>query len=533
MKKVTEKKKSGNLYRNFIQLLFVGSVTGIFAGAIATLFNIFAHHGEEISRNCYAYIRSNPLFIPVLLFALLGVAFLLGVAVNISSVIRGCGIPQAEGATRGGVKFTWWRDLILMFTACLLSVFAGLSIGPEGPSVFIGACAGDGVATLTKRNQMIKKYQITGGACTGLAVAANAPLTGIAFAFEEAYKRITPEVFICSFTSVIFGMLTRYILYGMLQMETASAFGSYIFQTMDLSAYGYALGAGVVCGLVGVGFYKFSFFLRRLFGKIRCKKDTLSHAVRITIAVLLGGCVSLLAVEAMGGGHHLIEKIGSGSVTQVEKIFSLPLVLTLLVILLLRFCITSVNIASGIPCGIFIPMLAIGACLGALLNQLWIKLGMPKEYCDLMVMLCMAAFFTTVVKAPITSIVMICEFTGSFAHLLPVIIAVGIGYFLGEMFRTDSIYEDLLVEYEKETGIRENAVREVFTLGVTKGALADKRQVRDILWPSGARVKEIERGEEKILPEGDTVLHGGDILTIVVKTDDPDRAKEDLLHILA
>lgn len=60
-----------------------------------------------------------------------------------------------------------------------------------------------------RRSEMVRRYQVTGGACTGLAVAFNAPLTGMAFAFEEAHKRFTPEVFICAFSSVIAGLLAR------------------------------------------------------------------------------------------------------------------------------------------------------------------------------------------------------------------------------------------------------------------------------------------------------------------------------------
>ena len=115
---------------------------------------------------------------------------------------------------------------------------------------------------------------------------------------------------------------------------------------------------------------------------------------------------------------------------------------------------------------------------------------------------------------------------------MPVIIAVSIGYIIGEMLHTDGIYEELLEEYEKEMGIHERAVREIYTLSVAFGALADKREVRDVLWPAGARVREILRGEEHILPEGDTVLHGGDVLTIVCKTSEPAKIKEELEHIL-
>ncbi len=530
-----QKKKSGNLYRNFIQLVAVGSVTGIFAGAVVTLFNILVHEGELFSRGVYETVRAKPIFIPLLFLVLALGAFFLGVAVRISSVVRGCGIPQAEGAARGNFRLKWYRELVMMFASALLSIFMGLSIGAEGPSVLIGSCAGDGVSAMLHRDQMIRKYQITGGACTGLAVASNAPLTGMAFAFEEAHKRFTPEVFICSFSSVIFGMLTRTLIYNMLGMEVQSSFHSYVFHEMPFSNYGFVVLAGIICGLLGVGFYKTCFWVRETFRKIKVKDRYVKFSLRIMVAVLLGGVFSLIASGVMGGGHDLIESLGTfgGQASPTtESAFGLSLVWTLLIILVLKFLITTVNVGSGIPCGIFIPMIAIGACLGGVLNQVWMQLGMEEKYCDLMVMICMASFFTTIVKAPITSIVMICEFTGSFAPLLPVIIAVSLGYIIGEMSHTDGIYEELLEAYEHENGIHEHARREVYVMGVAIGALADKREVRDVLWPANTRVTEIARGEETILPDGDTIIHGGDVLTIVCKTDEPQQTRDELLHIL-
>ena len=529
-----KKRKAFGLYRNFMQLLFVGSITGLFAGVIVTVFNILVHEGEHIAQDVYAYVRSNPSFIPLLFLALLAGAFLIGVAVNISSVIRGCAIPQTEGATRGIVPLKWWRDLTLMFACTLLSVFMGLSVGSEGPSVLLGACTGDGVSSVLRRNHMIRKYQITGGACAGLAVASNAPLTGMAFAFEEAYKRLTPEVFICSATSVIVGMLTRHAIYWMRGEEILTTFSRYVFFQLPLRAYGFVVLAGIACGLLGVIFYKLAFRMRKLFKKIRVKNnEKLSHLLRITTAVLIGGAFSLIAASNMGGGHRLIETLGTAGGTidiKATTTFKIGLSWALAVILVIKMLTTTMNIGSGIPCGIFFPIIAIGACLGALLNTLWLHLGLSKVYCDLMVMICMAAFFTTVVKAPITSIVMICEFTGSFAHLLPVIIAVFIGYLIGEMFRTDGIYEELLEQYEKETDIRESVI-EVFTFTVEKGSLAEKRNMREVLWPVGARVREIVRGEEKIAASGETILHHGDVLTISCRTDKPEKVREELEHI--
>ncbi len=529
-------KKRLAFHKNFIELIFIGSLTGILAGVVATLFNILVHEGERISQDVYAYVRKNPSFIPLLVMGLLAGAFLISVLVNVSSVIRGCGIPQAEGATRGIVRLQWWKDLAAMFAASLVSIFMGLSIGAEGPSALIGAAAGDGVASLTKRNEMIRKYQITGGACTGLAVASNAPLTGIAFAFEEAHKRFTPEVFICAFSSVIFGMLTRTGIYSLLNLDNQSAFHSYVFNDLPVYYYGHVILVGILCGLLGVLFHKACFYMRKQFKKIQTKDVRIAHGIRVTVAVLLGGTVSLLAAGVMGGGHELIESMGTkGGLTAMitESVLGVPIVWMLLIVLILRFCITSVNVGAGIPCGIFIPIIAIGACLGGVLNRVLLYVDAEfVPYCDLLIMICMASFFATVIRAPITAIVMICEFTGSFAPLLPVIIAVCIGYCIGEMSRTDGIYEELLEEYEKETGIHEQAVSQIYTLALESGAIADKRLVRDILWPIGARVTEIHRGEERILPDGQTRLCSGDILTIICRTDNPEKTRDDLTHIL-
>ncbi len=528
-------KQKGRTYRNFLELIAVGSVTGILAGVIVTFFNILVHEGEHISQDAYAYVRANPVFIPLLLAALVCGAFLLGVAMSIASVIRGCGIPQAEGATRGIVPLKWWRDLVFMFAASLLNVFMGMSVGAEGPSVLIGACAGDGVSSTLRRDQMIRRYQVTGGACAGLAVASNAPLTGMAFAFEEAHKRFTPEVFICSFSSVIFAILARTAIYSLLGMEVANSFESYRFHELPVRYYGYVVLAGLVCGLLGVLFYKLCFVIRRLFKKVQFKNPRYRYILRVMIAVVLGGIVSYIAVGVMGGGHGLIESLGTlggEKAPTTASAFGLSVFWTLVIILILRLLITTVNVGSGMPCGIFIPIIAIGACLGALMNEGWVALGMDEKYCDIMVMICMAAFFTTVVKAPITSIIMICEFTGSFAPLLPVIIAVSIGYTVGELAKTDGIYEELLEHYEHETGIGECAVHQVYTVEVAKGALADKREVRGVLWPVGAKVTELRRGEDVILPDGGTILHGGDVLTIVCKTSAPEKTREELQHIL-
>ena len=83
------------IYRNALQLILVGSVTGVFSGAVVTFFNIIAEKGEEFSQGAYAFVRNNLALVPLLFLVLFLGAFLIGVAVRISEEIRGCGIPSA------------------------------------------------------------------------------------------------------------------------------------------------------------------------------------------------------------------------------------------------------------------------------------------------------------------------------------------------------------------------------------------------------------------------------------------------------
>lgn len=557
--------KKNNVYRNALELVAIGGITGVFVGAVVSIYNVFASKGEEISHEFYSFVRANPAFIPLLLLTLVLGAFFLTVFTFLAPEVKGCGIPQAEGASRGVIRLHWFRDAAAMFAASLVGIFMGLSVGNEGPSVQIGASVGDGVARGLRRNEMIRRYQVTGGACAGLAVASNAPLTGMAFAFEEAHKRFTPEVFICAFSSVIFGMFTREAVFSALRIPSKSAFGSYVFAELPLRYYPYVALSALVCGLLGVAFYKAVFFVRKRYRGFRLAPKTANKKsnktatetvtetapqtteitendvknkrttafLKILSAVLAGGLLSFLVTGAMGGGHELIESLGSLNDGSVEfgTIIPMPLVVTLLTVFAFKLIATCLNLGAGIPCGIFLPIIAMGACLGGVLNVAWQALGMEAIYADLMIMICMATFFTTVVKAPITGIIMVCEFTWSFAPLLPLILGVSIGYIIGDVSRTNGIYDEILEEYEEETGVREREQRVKFTVRVCANSVADKREIRDVLWPSGARVTEIFRAGNALLPDGGTILKSGDELTVVCRTLNPDKAKEELLHL--
>ncbi|MDE7158574.1 MAG: ClC family H(+)/Cl(-) exchange transporter [Clostridiales bacterium] len=507
------------------QIIAVGTLTGLFVGITITLYTLLTTMAEEFSRGYYAFFRNNPAFIPLLFVALFLGSIIIGGMLRFLPMIRGSGIPQTEGATRGMLRYKWYEVLTGMFAASLFTIFMGLSAGGEGPSIMMGGACGCGTSDLLKRNALIRRYQITGGACAGLAVALNAPLAGMAFAFEEAHKRFTPEVFVCAFSSVISATVVNHVLRMLMGLSTGAAFSAFSFaaiEEFDLMFLLYVLLASCVCALAGVGFYFLTLQAKKLFRKLNFWKGFGG----MVIPFMLAGVCGLITVYAMGGGHEFI--VALGNFDTLERVFSSPLWATLLIVVVLKFAVTVVNVGAGVPCGAFIPMLAIGAGLGGLLSLLCSAMGMDPAYSDALVLICMAAVFPTIVKAPITGTVMVVELTWNFMFLLPVILGTAIGYVVGSIFHTEPIYEVLLEDFlEKDKNKQKITVRLLVT---EDGQVAD-RAVRDILWPQDMRVVLVRRGEEQIVPDGNTRLLVGDLLYAECRTSDEKEVKEALRHI--
>jgi len=500
-----------------LQIAGVGLVTGLFAGIVVTLYNAVAAYAESFAQEYFTFFRTHPAFIPLLFSALFLGAIITGGVTRVLPVIRGSGIPQTEGASRGLMRFRWYQVLTGMFAASLFSIFMGLSVGAEGPSIMIGGACGSGASDLFRGKAVIRRYHVTGGACAGLAVAFNAPFTGMVFAFEEAHKRFTPEVVICSFSSVIVAVIVRNVLRPLMGLSVGSALHTYSFAGMpafDLPFLGIVFLCAVIVALAGVAFYFLLIFSKKLFAKFTCCKGLF----RAVIPFLFAGACGLFTVYAMGGGHIFIEALGSGG--NLNSPYSMPAWALILAVVLIKFIATAVNTGAGIPGGAFIPMLSIGAGLGALCNLVCLKAGMDPVYSDALVVICMATFFATVVKSPITGIVMVSELTWSFAFLLPVVVGVAVGYVTGSIFRTEPLYDKLLDDMMEDERKLHPPVKVTARFRVHGNAAAAGRCVRDVLWPNGALVVLVERGGDKIAPNGNTQLLEGDLITVKCQTAD-------------
>lgn len=530
-------KKNWKLFLdNALNLFCMSVITGLFAGVVVTLYNICMSLGEKTATNYYALLLQNPAFIPLLFVGLAAGAIVIGTVVRFVPMIRGSGIPQIEGAARGVIRFKWYVTMCSMFAASLACVFMGYPAGAEGPSLEIGGCCGAATGTLLKRNHMTKRLQIASGASSGLAVAFNAPITGVVFALEEAFRSFSPQVFICATISVIVSLVTRNAIrpalsLGGYEFGVGFAFEGFVFHDFDGMAYLYLVIAAIITSLLGVGFYHSVFGLKKVFKHI----TFLNKTGKYIIPFVLAGAFGLITLYSIGGGHSFIHSIatgGSGEIT-VEQVFEIGLVGSLVVVLICRFILSVMSMSCGIPCGVFIPMLSIGAGCGALMSVLFQGLGMSGAVSDYFVIICMATFFTCVVKAPITGIVMVFELTGQFVNFLPAIIGIAIGLIVGMLFKTDAIYEKSLEGFIAEEKIYKNFTKITWTAKVLSGSKAAEKPVREITWPANGLIVSIVSVEgEQSVPDGETVLKSGDTLTFVCETDDEAEISQYLASIV-
>ena len=130
----------------------------------------------------------------------------------------------------------------------------------------------------------------------------------------------------------------------------------------------------------------------------------------------------------------------------------------------------------------------------------------------------MAAFFTASVRTPITATVLVMEMTGSFLHLLPLALASLTAFATTEIWRAKPLYGELLLRLlnnSKTPGRSAEQERSIIELTVATGSTADGRLVREISWPRHTLLVDVKRGDEELIPEGNTRLRSGDTLYIL------------------
>jgi len=392
----------------------------ILVGLVALLFAEMANEAIDLFKRHVASIRWLPLIVTPL-----GVVVIALATRRYTPEGRGSGIPQVIAATADPepslgslISLRVGIAKLLMTAAGLL---AGASVGREGPTVQVSAAIMARVHRLFR--VPITAGVIIAGGAAGVAGAFNTPLAGVAFAIEELANAFEQRVALLVMTAILIAGITSlgvagdYIYFG--TMPATIGLG----RTLVIAPV-----AGVLGGLSGGLFARLvlaiTYNRRRYLGPLAQRP--------VVWALLCGIAIALIGIFTQvtwGTGYAEAKAAIEGA---PESLWFGPG----------KFVATLLSTVAGLPGGIFSPSLATGAGVGNLLCLLF-----PHDPRGAVVLLGMVAYFTGVVRAPLTAVIIIVEATASRGMILPLFASALIADGSARLVCKDKLYHALAREF--------------------------------------------------------------------------------------
>ena len=409
-----------------IMLIAEGVLVGLVGGLVVLLYRVALTFAGEWMTQILSYIKGNPIRCIGWFLILAGLAWIVGKLVKWEPMISGSGIPQIEGEVAGRLSQNWKRVLPAKFLGGFLCMLGGLSLGREGPSIQLGAMAGQGISRVLGRSRREEKFLMTCGASAGLSGAFHAPLAGMMFAVEEIHKEFSIPILLPVMTASV---TSDYIVSHILGLDPVFRFQ--ITEYLPQNYYWLLILLGILVGAGGV-FYNWGMLkAQELYRKIPFFKET----GRLLIAFLTAGVLGLVMPSVLGSGNNLI-------VSLTERKMLLGMVVVTLIV---KFLFSAVSFGSGAPGGIFFPLLILGALIGAVFAMTGVQwFGLDPVYINNFVLLGMTGFFTAIVRAPLTGIILLFEMTGSISQMLSLSVVSVTAYIVATLMRSEPIYDSLL-----------------------------------------------------------------------------------------
>lgn len=495
------KKDTAHIIRrsDHFQIILIGEgvLVGVVAGLVVLLYRICLQYAGTWLTSILDYAKQSPIRILGWFIVLIIFAFIVGKLLAWEPMISGSGIPQLEGEMTGHLNQKWWRVLIAKFAGGFLCLLGGLALGREGPSIQLGAMVGKGISKKMDRSKTEEKFLLTCGASAGLAAAFHAPLAGVMFALEEVHKNFSVTVLLSVMVSAL---SADYLVTRLMGVETVFQFN--IIVDLAPGYYGYLLILGVILGVLGAFYNWFTLKVQSIYNSIAF----LNTSGKLLIPFLMAGALGFLMPELLGSGHALIEEITGTNM----------LISTAVVLLVGRFIFSAISFGSGAPGGIFFPLLVLGGFIGGIYGMVLVQyLGVPMYYVNNFVLLAMAGYFTAIVRAPLTGIILIFEMTGSVNQMLSLAVVSVMAYIVATLLKSKPIYESLLdrmLAKQGETAEEGMGEKILTSFTIMHGSGLENRCVSEIDWPEECLLVAIQRGQSEIIPKGKTVLMASDVL---------------------
>lgn len=480
-----------------IRYISKGILVGLFAGVVVSLFRLGVEMVLENIIQLYTFFHSEPVWlIPWILISIIA-AIIIGLLVKSEPNIKGSGIPQVEGQVQGVIHVEWWSILWKKFVGGLLAIGSGLFLGREGPSIQLGASVGLGTSKLTKGDDIEETVLLSSGAGAGLAAAFNAPVAGLMFVLEEVHHNFSPLVAVTTFTSAIVANFVSLTIFGLTPVINIGAVTS-----LPIEYYIYLPFLGIFLGLFGWIYNK---VLLDILPKFYQRFSFIPKHFNSVFPLLLLIPISYYLPSIIGGGSGLILQLPEWNLS----------LFILTALFLFRFVFSMISYGASVPGGIFLPILSLGAILGTIFAQSMIEyFQMDAHYLTHFILFAMAGYFTAIGKAPLTAILLVTEMVGGLNQLMPLAVVSLTAYVSADLLGSKPIYESLLEKLLPVDHSFSISKPYSFVHPIDVNSRLAQKAIKDIQWPEDMIISSVRRGQERIVPHGETTIYIGDHLII-------------------
>ncbi|MGD1978334.1 MAG: chloride channel protein, partial [Akkermansiaceae bacterium] len=421
---------------------------GLICGLVGVGFHVAIHALFEAVWD-FAKSRSPGEFIAVMIAAPTLGGLVVGIAVHRwAPECSGSGIPQTKAAyfNKAGTipaKAGLWRFLL-----GTLYVGLGNSLGREGPTVHVSAAVGSKIGRWGFRDPARKQAMVPVGVAGGIAAAFNAPIAAIMFVFEELLDDFSTKALGGIAIAVVIAATVSRMILGEAAVVSANLGLQYETSVWMLVALPIGIASGLFGPLFTGSILKLRLFIR--------KRKSFPLWIRPAAGGLTVGCLGLAGwflTGLFGESNRDVFSIGYES---LELAFEAKLTFAILATLfILKSLAVIINYATGGSGGLFSPTLFLGGMMGGMtgigliaLNHILPLPGYPGDahIVGACVLLGMGAFFGSVIRNPLTSLIMIFEMTGTYSLILPLMVGNLIAWAIASKLSPISIYHALLIQ---------------------------------------------------------------------------------------
>ena len=417
---------SGTLLRPLIREEYFFLILSVFIGVISALAIVCFRFAIEWCRiyllgSGYTLSPIRMLLAPSLAGLVIAV-----LVIHVFPLARGSGVNQTKAALYIYDGYIPFRTAIGKFITAALAIGSGHSLGPEDPSLQIGACIASALGRRLHISRERMRLIAPVGAAAGLAAAFNAPISAVLFVIEEVIGRWTAGILGSVVLSAVSSVVVMRWFLGSEPLFSIPAVQ--IQHPSELIAYSIL---GAVGGLASVAF-------SAGIGELRPRLKALPRWTQYfqpAVAGLLIGLIGVLgAPQVMGAGYEYMDEAMHGRFTWQM----------LAILAGLKILATLLSFVSGTPGGMFAPTLFIGAMLGASVGgveHIFLPhlAASPGTYA----LVGMGVLFAGFLRAPMTSVFMVLEVSGNYSIIVPVIVANTIAYAIARGLQPTAIFDVL------------------------------------------------------------------------------------------